>query len=448
MEHATPALRPLAAERSPWLRGTLRVPRDKSISDRALMLGAMARGETIIDGLLEGEDVLATGRAMRALGARIDKRAGRWHVIGLGVGGFLEPEQALDFGNSGTGLRLTMGLLGGYQFTSRFVGDASLSTRSMQRVLDPLRAIGVEVIEHHDHRLPIALRGPRTPVPIEYRLPMASAQVKSCVLLAGLVIPGTTTVIEPVPTRDHTERMLEAFGARVERRIDAAGQHIVEIEGLPNLRAQQVLVPGDPSSAAFAVVAALIVPGSELLMEDVLINPTRIGLIDTLLEMGADIELMNVRKAGGEQVANLRARHSELRGVTVPAERAPSMIDEYPVLAVAAAFAHGETLMQGLGELRVTQSDRLAAMAKGLRVNGVKCEEAADSLLVHGSGRVKGGGRVTTHMDHRIAMSFLVMGMAADEAVTIDDQTMIATSFPDFIARFEDVGASFIRYAD
>ncbi|MHB1103239.1 MAG: 3-phosphoshikimate 1-carboxyvinyltransferase [Devosia sp.] len=448
MDHATPALRPLAAERSPWLRGTLRVPADKSISHRALMLGAMARGETIIEGLLEGEDVLATGRAMRALGARIEKRASRWHVMGIGVGGFLEPEHDLDFGDSGTGLRLTMGLLGSYQFTSRFIGEASLSARPMQRVLDPLRAIGVEVIEHHDNKLPIALRGPRTPVPIEYRLPVASAQVKSCVLLAGLVIPGTTVVIEPMMSRDHTERMIEAFGARIEKRTDAAGQYTVEIEGLPNLRAQQVLVPGDPSSAAFGIVAALIVPGSELVMENILINPTRIGLIDMLLEMGADIELMNVRQAGGEQVADLRVRHSELKGVIVPAERAASMIDEYPALAVAAAFAQGETLMQGLGELRVKESELLAAVTRGLRVNGVKCEEGPETLLVRGSGRVKGGGRVITHMDHRIAMSFLVMGMAADEAVTIDDQSMLAASFPDFIARFEDVGASFIRYTE
>lgn len=448
MDHATPALRPLAAERSPWLRGTLRVPGNRSISHRALMLGAMARGETIIEGLREGEDVLATARAMRALGARINKRASRWHVMGIGVGGFLEPEHDLDFGNSDTGLGLTMGLLGSYQFTSRFLGDASLSTRPMQRVLDPLRAIGVEIVEHHDNKLPIALRGPRTPVPIEYRLPVASAQAKSCLLLAGLVIPGTTVVIEPVITRDHTERMLEAFGARIEKRTDAAGQYTVEIEGLPNLRAQQVLVPADPSSAAFGIVAALIVPGSELVMENILINPTRIGLIDILLEMGADIEFMSVRKAGGEQVADLRVRHSELKGVIVPAARASSMIDEYPALAVAAAFAQGETLMQGLGELRVKENDRLAAVTRGLRVNGVECEEGPEALRVRGGGRVKGGGRVVTHMDHRIAMSFLVMGMAADEAVTIDDQSMIAASFPDFIARFEDIGASFIRYTE
>jgi len=448
MDHAAPALRPLAAERSPWLRGTLRVSGDKSISHRALMLGAMARGETIIEGLLEGEDVLATGRAMRALGARIEKRAGRWHVMGIGVGGFLEPEHDLDFGNSGTGLGLTMGLLGCYQFTSRFTGDALLSSRTMQHVLDPLRTVGVEVVERYDNKLPVSLRGPRTPVPIECRLPVVSAQVKGCVLLAGLVIPGTTVVVEPVMTCDHTERMLEAFGARIETRIDDAGQYTVEIEGLPNLRAQQLTVPGDPSSAAYGIVAALTVPGSELVMENILINPTRTGLIDTLLEMGGDIEFMNGHISGGEHVADLRVRHSELRGVTVPAERTSSMIDEYPALAVAAAFAQGETLMHGLGEFRAKGGDRLAAVARGLRVNGVNCEEGPETLLVRGSGRVKGGGRVATLMDHSLAMSFLVMGMAADEAVTIDDQTTIATRFPDFTTRFEDIGASFIRYTD
>lgn len=448
MDHAAPALRPLAAERSPWLRGTLRLPADRSISHRALMLGAMARGETIIERLLEGEDVLATGRAMRALGARVEKRAGRWHVVGIGIGGFLEPERDLDFGRSGTAAQLAMGLLGCYRFTSRFVGDDALAARSMQRVLDPLRAIGVGVLEHRDERLPITLRGPRTPVPTEYRLPLASAHIKSCLLLAGLIVPGVSVVVEPAKTCDHTETMLQAFGARIETRTDAAGEHTVEIEGLPNLRAQHVVVPGDPSSAAFGIVAALTVPGSDVLMEDVLVNPMRTGLIDTLREMGAHIELLNPRKAGGERVADLRVRHSELRGVAVPAERAASMIGDYPALAVAAAFAQGETRMRGPGELRGGGSDRLALIAAGLRANGVGCEEGPQGLVVSGSGRVRGGGRVTTHMDCRIAMSFLVMGMAADEAVTIDDQTMIATSFPDFVARFEDVGASFIRYTD
>jgi len=318
----------------------------------------------------------------------------------------------------------------------------------VQRVLDPLREIGVQVLEHNDNRLPIALHGPRSLVPIEYRSPVASAQVKSCLLLAGLIAPGTTTFTEPVKTRDHTERMLEAFGAQVRTGVDGAGQHVVEVEGLPNLRAQHVLVPGDPSSAAFGIVAALIVPGSELVLENILVNPTRAGLIDTLLEMRGDIELLNVRRSGGEQVADLRVRHSELRGVTVPAERAPSMIDEYPVLTIAAAFAQGPTLLQGIGGLRAKEMERLSAMAKGLRANGIRCEEGPDGFLVHGGAGVRGGGRVATLMDHRIAMSFLVLGMAADDAVTIDDQSMLSTSFPDFVARFEDVGASFIRYTE
>jgi 3-phosphoshikimate 1-carboxyvinyltransferase len=443
MSHENSAPRPLAAERSDGLSGWFLVPGDKSISHRAFMFGAMAMGETIVEGLLEGEDVLATGRAMTALGAKIDKRDGKWHVQGLGVGGFLEPEESLDFGNAGTGVRLCMGLVGTYDFTTRFVGDASLSARPMQRVLDPLRAIGVDVVEHHDERLPIALRGPRHPVPIQYRVPMASAQVKSCVLLAGLVIPGTTTVVEPILTRDHTERMLKGFGADILVTTRSDGERVIEMAGLPDLRGQSVTVPGDPSSAAFPLVAGLIVPGSDILIENVLMNPTRTGLIETLLEMGASIEILDVRQSGGEDIANLRVRYSELRGVVVPAERAPSMIDEYPVLAVAAAFAHGETVMNGLEELRVKESDRLAAVAQGLKVNGVDCEEGRDSLVVRGDGRVEGGGTVATHLDHRIAMAFLVMGMASDNIVTIDDETMIATSFPTFVPGFTVLGANF-----
>ena len=407
------------------------------------MFGAMALGETVVDGLLEGDDVLATGRAMQALGARIEKRGERWHINGLGVGGFLEPRGDLDFGNAGTGCRLSMGLVGTYPFTTRFVGDASLSSRPMKRVLDPLRTIGVEVVEHHDHRLPIALRGPRTPVPIEYRVPMASAQVKSCVLLAGLVIPGTTTVIEPIMTRDHTEKMLEGFGADIRITTEADGVRIIEVAGLPDLRAQAITVPGDPSSAAFPIVAALIVKGSDLVIENVLMNPTRTGLIETLLEMGANIEILNRRVSGGEDVADLRVRHSELTGVDVPAERAPSMIDEYPVLAVAAAFADGVTTMNGLGELRVKESDRLAAVARGLEANGVTCTEEEESLTLTGSGVVTGGGTVHTHLDHRIAMSFAVMGLAAERAVTVDDRAMISTSFPNFVPGLEALGARF-----
>jgi 3-phosphoshikimate 1-carboxyvinyltransferase len=437
--------RPLTAALSAGLSGSLTVPGDKSISHRALMFGAMALGHTTVDGLLEGEDVLATGEAMRALGAKVEKRGSTWHIDGMGVGGFLEPRGPLDFGNAGTGCRLTMGLVGAYPFVSRFVGDASLSSRPMGRVLDPLRAIGVEVLEHHDGRLPIALRGPRTPVPIEYRVPMASAQVKSCVLLAGLVIPGTTVVIEPVMTRDHTEKMLKGFGADIAVTTQGDGTRIIEVAGLPDLRGQDLKVPGDPSSAAFPIVAALIVPGSDVTIANVLMNPARTGLITTLLEMGGSIELINRRQSGGEDVADVRVKHSALKGVTVPPERAPSMIDEYPVLAMAAAFAEGETVMLGLAELRVKESDRLAAVARGLEANGVNCTEGEASLTVRGGSSHIGGGTVATHLDHRIAMSFLVMGLAAHHPVTVDDETMIATSFPNFVSGLSALGAKFSR---
>ncbi|MEQ8445221.1 MAG: 3-phosphoshikimate 1-carboxyvinyltransferase [Pelagibacterium sp.] len=447
MSHTLPP-RPRASHNAGALSGAIRVPGDKSISHRAMMFGAMALGRTTVTGLLEGEDVLATGHAMQALGARIEKTGDAWQIAGLGVGGFLAPQADLDFGNAGTGVRLTMGLVGAYPFITRFVGDASLSARPMGRVLDPLRAIGVEVVEHHDNRLPIALKGPTDPVPVHYRVPMASAQVKSCVLLAGLVIPGTTTVIEPIMTRDHTEKMLEGFGADISIATDADGVRTITVAGLPDLKAQELIVPGDPSSAGFPLVAALIVPGSEVTIENVLMNPTRTGLIDTLIEMGGDITIENRRVSGGEDIADLRVKHSRLKGVSVPATRAPSMIDEYPVLAVAASFAEGVTHMAGLDELRVKESDRLAAVARGLEANGVICEEGEDFLTVTGKGAVPGGGTVATHLDHRIAMSFLVMGLAAENPVTIDDDRMIATSFPSFEADFTRLGAGFSQSED
>ena len=413
-----------------------------------MMFGAMALGRTSVTGLLEGEDVLATGRAMRALGATIEKTGDTWQIDGLGVGGFLEPTSDLDFGNAGTGVRLTMGLVGAYPFVTRFVGDASLSARPMKRVLDPLRAIGVDVVEHHDNKLPIALKGPTDPVPVDYRVPMASAQVKSCVLLAGLVIPGTTTVVEPIMTRDHTEKMLAGFGADIEVVTDAEGVRTITVGGLPDLRGQTLVVPGDPSSAGFPLVAALIVPGSEVVIENVLMNPTRTGLIDTLVEMGGDIIIENRRNSGGEDIADLRVKHSRLKGVRVPPERAPAMIDEYPVLAVAASFAEGRTEMVGIEELRVKESDRLAAVARGLEANGVDCEEGEDYLVVHGKGEAPGGGMVKTHLDHRIAMSFLVMGMASARPVTVDDDRMIATSFPSFVDDFTRLGAGFSQGED
>ena len=446
MSHAA-APRPLAARAGAALRGRIRVPGDKSISHRSLMFGAISLGETRIEGLLEADDVLATGRAMAAMGAGVVRDGeGAWRVSGLGCGGLLEPEAVLDFGNAGTGSRLTMGLVGGHAFAATFVGDASLSRRPMGRVLDPLRDMGVEVIARTKDRLPLTLRGPRTPVPITYRVPMASAQVKSAVLLAGLGAPGVTTVIEPIATRDHTERMLVGFGADLSVEIDAAGARIIRLVGRPDLKAQAVVVPGDPSSAAFAIVAGLIVPGSDVTVENVLLNPLRTGLFETLIEMGADLSIENERLSGGERIGDVRVRHSALTGVVVPPERAPAMIDEYPILAVAAAFAEGPTVMEGLEELRVKESDRLAAVARGLEANGIACREGEASLVVEGrrAGVVLGGGSVATHLDHRIAMSFLVLGLAADRPVTVDDTAMIATSFPSFRGLMEGLGAEFV----
>jgi 3-phosphoshikimate 1-carboxyvinyltransferase len=441
MSHAA---RPATARRSPPLSGRARVPGDKSISHRSFMFGGLASGETRITGLLEGEDVMRTGAAMKAMGANIEKRDGEWVIHGTGNGALLEPEGPLDFGNAGTGSRLTMGLVGAYDMETTFIGDASLSKRPMGRVLDPLREMGVQVLKAAPgDRMPITLRGPKQTAPITYRVPMASAQVKSAVLLAGLNTPGTTTVIEPVITRDHTEKMLKGFGANVEVETDSEGARVIRIEGQGKLTGQVIAVPGDPSSAAFPLVAALIVPGSDIVIENVLMNPTRTGLLLTLQEMGGDIEVLNRRNAGGEDVADVRVRTSELKGVTVPAERAPSMIDEYPVLAVAASFAVGETLMQGLDELRVKESDRLAAVARGLEANGVDCTEGKDWLSVRGrpDGKGLGGGIVATHLDHRIAMSFLVMGLATEKPVSVDDQSMIATSFPEFMDLMAELGA-------
>jgi len=438
---ATP--KPATARRAQALTGTVRVPGDKSISHRSLMFGGLASGVTRITGLLEGEDVLRTGEAMKAFGAKIERNGDEWIVYGVGNGCLLEPEAPLDFGNAGTGSRLTMGLAGVYDMDTTFIGDASLSKRPMGRVLDPLRLMGVQVKSAPGDRMPLTLRGPKTAAPIVYRVPMASAQVKSAVLLAGLNTPGVTTVIEPVMTRDHTEKMLRGFGAELSVETDAAGVRTIRIKGQGKLTGQTIAVPGDPSSAAFLVVAALLVPGSDVLVENVLLNPTRTGLITTLQEMGGSIDIQRRRNAGGEDVADLRVRSSHLKGVTVPAHRAPSMIDEYPVLAVAASFAEGETRMEGLDELRVKESDRLSAVASGLKANGVDCEEGKDWLLVRGApeGKGVGGGVVETHLDHRIAMAFLIMGLAAEKAVTVDDQAMIATSFPEFMGLMAQLGA-------
>jgi 3-phosphoshikimate 1-carboxyvinyltransferase len=436
---------PLAARRSGPLRGRVRVPGDKSISHRSLILGALTVGETRITGLLEGEDVINTSRAMRALGATVERTGeGAWRIHGVGVSGFAEPTAPLDFGNSGTGCRLVIGAVAGCPITATFDGDASLRTRPQRRVLDPLERMGAHAVSVTEGgRLPLTLRGARDPIPIVYRPPAASAQLKSAVLLAGLSAPGETVVEEGEATRDHTERMLRHFGAEVTVAPHGAHGRRITLKGQPELVPAPVVVPADPSSAAFPMVAALIVPGSEIVLEGVMTNVTRTGLFKTLREMGADIEELDARVEGGEDVADLRVRHSTLRGVEVPAERAPFMIDEYLVLGVAAAFARGTTRMRGLKELRVKESDRLAATAAMLRVNGIDVEIEGDDLIVHGKGAVNGAGLVATHMDHRIAMSALVMGLASEKAVQVDDTAFIATSFPGFTEMMRGLGADY-----
>jgi 3-phosphoshikimate 1-carboxyvinyltransferase len=410
-----------------------------------LILGALAVGETRISGLLEGEDVLNTAKAMQALGAKVDRTGDfAWVVRGVGVAGFAQPQHPLDFGNSGTGCRLVMGAVAGCPISAVFDGDASLRSRPMRRVLNPLELMGARVLSSgQGGRLPLTLQGARDPLPILYRTPVASAQIKSAVLLAGLAAPGITTVIETEASRDHTELMLRHFGAEIVSTREGSHGRRIALTGQPELHGSQVVVPADPSSAAFPIVAALIVEGSDLVLSDVMTNPLRTGLFTTLREMGASIEETEARGDAGEPMAQLRVRASKLRGVEVPPERAPSMIDEYLVLAVAASFAEGTTVMRGLQELRVKESDRLEATAAMLRVNGVKVEIVGDDLIVEGRGHVPGAGLVATHMDHRIAMSALVMGLASDKPVKVDDTAFIATSFPDFIPMMRSLGAEF-----
>jgi 3-phosphoshikimate 1-carboxyvinyltransferase len=436
---------PLESRASGPLSGTLRVPGDKSISHRALILGALSVGETRISGLLEGEDVLNTAQAMRALGAKVERHGDfAWTVHGVGVGGFAQPAATLDFGNSGTGCRLVMGAVAGCPITAVFDGDASLRSRPMRRILDPLELIGAKVTASAEGgKLPLTLQGASNPVPVVYRTPVASAQIKSAVLLAGLAAPGVTTVIEQEASRDHTELMLKHFGAEIVTTLEGTHGRRIALTGQPELHGAPVIVPADPSSAAFPLVAALIVDGSDLVLSDVMTNPLRTGLFAILREMGASIEEDDVRGDAGEPMVRLRVRASKLRGVEVPPERAPSMIDEYLVLAVAAAYAEGTTIMRGLHELRVKESDRLEATAAMLRVNGVKVEISDDDLIVEGRGHVPGGGLVATHMDHRIAMSALVMGLASDKPVKVDDTAFIATSFPDFVPLMCKAGADF-----
>ena len=433
---------PLTARRDGPLAGRVRVPGDKSISIRALILGALAVGGTRVSGLLEGEDVINTAQTLRALGAHVERIGERqWLLRGVGVGGFAQPAAALDFGNSGTGCRLMLGAVAGCPVTATFDGDASLRKRPMRRVLDPLERIGARTLASTDGRLPLTLAGARDPIPIVFRPPVPSAQLKSAALLAGLAAPGETVVIEAEATRDHTEKMLTHFGAHVRVEPEGDNGRRVTLTGQPELVPQPIVVPADPSSAAFPLIAALITRGSDVILDGVMMNPLRTGLITTLAEMGASIEELDRRKEGGEDVADLRVRAGALRGVEVPAERAPSMIDEYPVLAVAAAFAEGTTVMRGLKELRVKESDRLAATAALLRANGVAVDIEGDDLIVHGKGRAAGGGLVTTHMDHRIAMAAMVLGLASDKPVQIDDGTFIATSFPGFVELMCGLGA-------
>jgi len=442
---------PIVATKARALRGMARMPGDKSISHRALIMGALAVGETTVTGLLEGDDVIRTGAAMRALGAKVERRPATghpatWHVWGRGVGGLSEPDDILDMGNSGTGARLLAGLLSAYQFTSTMTGDASLRRRPMDRVIKPLSQTGARFISRAGGRLPLTIVGGPIPMPLSYDSPIASAQVKSAVLLAGLHMPGTTTVTEPSASRDHTERMFKHFGVKVDATPPSPGApYKVTIVGQPELTGRAIVVPGDPSSAAFPLVAALLMPGSEVTLQNVGLNPLRTGLFDTLIEMDANIAITNQREEAGEPVADLVVKAGPLKGISVPAARAPSMIDEYPILAIAAACANGETRMEGLAELRVKESDRLTAMVTGLKACGVDARAEGDTLIVRGNGTPpKGDATIAVNLDHRIAMSFLVLGQVAERPITIDDASAIATSFPNFVPLMTGLGAAML----
>ena len=440
--HGTPI--PMTSHASTGLTGEAHVPGDKSISHRSLILGALSVGETKVTGLLEGEDVLDTAKAMRAFGAEVTRDDdGTWHVHGVGVGGFAEPDQVIDCGNSGTGVRLIMGAMATCPITATFTGDASLNGRPMARVTDPLALFGAQAVGRSGGRLPMTIVGARDPLPVRYEVPVPSAQVKSAMLLAGLNAPGETVVIEREATRDHSERMLAGCGAQITTEVTNEGR-IITLTGQPELKPQTIVVPRDPSSAAFPVCAALITEGSDVLVPNIGLNPTRAGLFTTLREMGADLSYENMREEGGEPVADLRARFSpNLKGIEVPPDRAASMIDEYPVLSVVAAFAEGQTMMRGVKELRVKESDRIDAMAVGLRACGVEVDEGEDWWAVHGRGHgnVPGGATCASHLDHRIAMSFMVLGFATQNPVSVDDGSPIATSFPIFESLMRGLGA-------
>lgn len=436
--------RPRRFSASAPLKGRIAIPGDKSISHRSLMLSALAVGTSRVTGLLEGHDVLATAAAMRAMGAGIERWGdGEWVIDGVGVGALLQPREALDMGNSGTSTRLLMGLVASHPITATFVGDASLSGRPMGRVIDPLSQMGADISASPGGRLPLMVRGLAPAIPLAYRLPMASAQVKSAVLLAGLNTPGITEVIEPVPTRDHSERMLRGFGADLSVETEPDGTRHIRIRGEAELKPQTIVVPGDPSSAAFFIVAALLVPGSDVTIANVGLNPTRAGLVEVLQAMGGDITLLDAREVGGEPVADLRVRHSALKGIEIDPAVVPSMVDEFPILFIAAALAEGRTVTTGLDELRVKESDRLAVMAAGLQAIGARVEESEDGLIIDGTGGdpVPGGATIAGHLDHRICMSFAVAGLVSKAPVEIDDMAPVATSFPNFEALLEGLQA-------
>ncbi len=435
-------MKPLKSQAAKKISGNINVPGDKSISHRALLFGGLAVGETRVQGLLEGEDVLATAAALRSLGADVEKQSNEsWLIRGRGVGGLSEPEEILNMGNSGTAARLLLGVLATHPFSSTLSGDASLSARPMGRVIEPLSRMGATFKSRSGERLPLSVTGLADPMPVDYELPVASAQVKSAILLAGLGAAGKTRVIEPRPTRDHTELMLRHFGAQVDVEELADGRRAIVVHGQPELTAKDVIVPGDISSAAFPMAAALLLDGSKITLAGVGVNVLRAGLIETFREMGGAIELINQRSEAGEQVADIVVEGSDLKGITVPAQRAPSMIDEYPVLAVVAACAKGITRLEGVGELRVKESDRLSATARGLQACGVKVEEGDDFLVIHGDGnQPAGGAQIETSLDHRIAMAFLVLGMASAAPVTIDDGSPIETSFPGFVDLMNGLG--------
>ncbi len=447
MSHNGPA-QPMTSRRAAPLKGRADVPGDKSISHRSLILGALAVGETKITGLLEGQDVLDTGRAMQAFGADVIQHGlGAWSVHGVGTNGFMEPEDVIDCGNAGTGVRLIMGAACTSPITVTYTGDASLRSRPMGRITDPLTLFGARSFGRSGGRLPLTIVGAETPVPVQYVTPVPSAQVKSAVLLAGLGAPGETVVTELEATRDHSERMLQGFGAKIETEVTQDGR-VIRLQGQPELKPQVISVPCDPSSAAFPVCAALVVEGSDILVPNIGLNPTRAGLFETLRDMGADLTYENARDEGGEPTADLRVRFSgDMKGIEVPPDRAASMIDEYPVLSVVAANATGKTVMRGVKELRVKESDRIDAMARGLEAAGVTIEEGEDFMIVHGQGAggVAGGSSALTHLDHRIAMSFMVAGMASKNPISIDDAGPILTSFPNFLPLMEELGAQFTK---